>query len=253
MSPFCEEPSTVTDQTTLSPTRTLDLVHQAYNAGDMDLAASLVAPGAVDHGAADGTVPGTPEHVRGWDRRRRAFRSSVPDLAVTVERSVENGDTVGQLMTARGTMNGTPFMGSGIHVVRVREGKVVEHWAAFGGRAADQVVSPGPAEVLRRATEAFLAGFPEGRSGFVSPDAVDHTFPGEPVEAWEERRRALRGRMSDVSVSVLHCIEAGDTVAQLIETRGTLDGRPFQSAGFHIVRVRGGEIAEHWAVAQPFA
>src|SRR5579859_4574166 len=64
MSPFCEEPSTVTDQTTVSPTRTLDLVHDAYNSGDMDLAASLVAPDAVDHGAGDGTVPGSPEHVR---------------------------------------------------------------------------------------------------------------------------------------------------------------------------------------------
>jgi ketosteroid isomerase-like protein len=241
----------VTDQTTVTPTRTLDLVHEAYNTGDMDLAASLVAPDAVDHGAGDGTVPGSPEHVQGWDRRRRAFRGSVPDLAVTLERSIESGDTVGQLMSARGTMNGAPFQGAGIHIVRVRDGKVAEHWAAFEGRT-DQVVSPSPAEVLRQATETFLAGFPEGRSGFVSPDAVDHTFPGAPVEAWEERRRALRGRMSDVSVAVVRSIEAGDTVAQLIETRGSLDGRPFQSTGFHIARVRDGQIVEHWAVAQPF-
>lgn len=241
----------MTDQTTVSPTRTLDLVHEAYNAGDMDLAASLVAPGAVDHGAADGTVPGTPEHLQGWDRRRRAFRASVPDLAVTPERSVENGDTVGQLMTARGTMDGRPFLGAGIHIVRVRAGRVVEHWAAFEGRA-DQVVSPSPTDVLRQAIDSFLTGFPEGRPGLVAPDAVDHTFPGEPVEAWEARRRALRGRMSDVSVSVERSIEAGDTVAQLIETRGTLDGRPFRSAGFHIVRVRDGRMVEHWAVAQPF-
>jgi ketosteroid isomerase-like protein len=243
----------MTDQTTVSPTQVLDLLHDAFNSGDMDGAACLVAPDAIDHGAADGTVPGTREHVAAWDRRRRAFRGSVADFAVTLERSVENGDTVGQLMIARGTMNGESLEASGIHIVRVRGDKVVEHWAVFEGRGPGGDVSPSPTEVLRQATEAFLAGFPEGGPGFVATDAADHTFPGEPVEGWERRRRTLRARMSDVSVRVEKSIEASDTVAQFLTTSGTLDGLPFRSSGFHIVRVQEGKIIEHWAVAEPFA
>lgn len=242
----------MTDQTTLGPTDLLGLLHDAFNAGDMDRVAGFSAPGAVDHGAGDGTVPGSPEHLAAWDRRRRAFRSSISDFAVTVERSVEHGDTVGQLMSARGRMNGTRIEASGIHIVRVRDGKMVEHWAVFEGRGGEPI-SPAPAEVLRLATEKFLDGFPGDGPSFVSPDAVDHTQPRDPAEAWERRRRALRARMSDVRVTVERSIEDGDTAGQLIMTSGTLDGRPFRFAGFHIVRVREGKIIEHWAVAEPFA
>lgn len=249
----------MTDQTTLSPTELLGIVHDALGAGDMDRVAGFVASDAVDYSASDGTVPGGGEHVEAWDRRRRAFRSAAPDLARTIQRSIEAGDTVGQLMVARGTMNGRPFASSAIHIVRVRDGKIVEHWLVAQPFETTGRVSPGPTEFVRLATEAFLAGFPEGRPGFVAPVAVDHsvndgTLPGtaEHVEAWERRRRAFRSRMSDVSVSVEVSIENGDTVAQLVTTRGALDGRQFASSAIHIVRVGEGEIVEHWAVGEPF-
>ncbi len=242
----------MSDQTTVSPTGVLALLHDAFNAGDMDRVAAFTELGAVDHGADDGTVPGTAEHLAAWDRRRRAFRASISDFAVEVERSIQDGDTVGQLLAARGTINGKPLRASGIHIVRVRSGKIVEHWAAFEGRS-DQVVSPRPTEVLRQATEKFLAGFPGGGPAFVAAGAIDHTFPGDSPGEWEGRRRALRARMSGVSVSVDRSIESGDTVGQLIATSATLDGRPLRFAGFHLVRVRDGKIVEHWAVAEPFA
>lgn len=242
----------MTDQTTLSPTDLLGLLHQAMNAGDMDRVGAFTAPGAIDYGARDGTVPGSPEHVAAWDRRRRAFRGSITDFAVTVERSVEHGDTAGQLMVARGTVDGRPLEGAGIHIVCVRDGRIARHWAVFQGRG-DQVISPSPTEVLSQATRSFLAGFPPGSPSWVAPDAVDHTAEGEPAKAWEGRRRALRVRMSDPSVSVERSIESRDTVGQLIVTSGAIDGRPFRSAGFHIVRVRDGKIVEHWAVAEPLA
>lgn len=243
----------MSDQTTLSPTGVLDLLHHAFDAGDMDRVAGFTGSGAVDYGAADGTIPGSREHVAAWDRRRRAFRSSISDFGVRVEQSVENGDTVGQLMVAHGTIDGRPIAASGIHIVRVRGGKIVEHWAVFEGPAGGVTSpTPTPTEVLRRATASFLAGFPEGGGGLVSPDAVDHSAAGERVEAWEGRRRALRARMSDPTVSVERSIESGDTVGQLIVTSGALDGRPFRFVGFHIVRTQEGRIVEHWAVAEPF-
>jgi ketosteroid isomerase-like protein len=242
----------MSDQTTVSPTEVLALLHDAFNAGDMDRVAGFTDPDGVDHGADDGTVPGTAEHLAAWDHRRRAFRTSISDFAVEVGRSIEHGDTVGQLLAARGTIDGRPLRASGIHIVRIRSGKIVEHWAVFEGRS-EPVVSPRPTEVLRQATEKFQAGFPGGGPAFVAAGAIDHTFPEDSVGEWEGRRRALRARMSDVSVSVDRSIESGDTVGQLIATSGTLDGRPFQFVGFHLVRVREGKIVEHWAVAEPFA
>jgi ketosteroid isomerase-like protein len=248
----------MTDQTTLSPAEVLGLADDAFNDGDMDRAAGLVAPDAADYTANDGTVPGTAEHVEAWNRRRRAFASSIPDLSRTIHRTVESGDTIGQLMVIRGTMNGRPLESSAIHIVRVRDGKIAEHWLVAEPFQAAEPVSPGPAEVVRMATEAFLAGFPEEGSDVLASDAVDHSVddgsvPGtrEHVEAWERRRRALRDRMSDVTITIEQSIENGDTVGQLLTTRGTLDGGPFESCGFHIVRVRQGRIVEHWAVVEP--
>jgi ketosteroid isomerase-like protein len=247
------------DQTTLSPTQVLALVHEAFDAGDMDRAAGLVAPDAVDYTADDGTVPGTAEHVRAWDRRRRAFRGAAPDLVRTVRRSVESHDTVGELMVVSGTMQGRPFESSAIHIVRVRDGRIAQHWLVAPPFQPTRPVEPSPTDVVAAAAGAFLAGFPDDRPGYVAPDAVDHTVEdgttpgtGEHIEAWERRRRALRARMSDVSVGIEHSIENGDTVGQLITVQGTLDGGPFASSGFHIVRVRDGRIVEHWAVAEPF-
>lgn len=245
--------------TTLGPTRVLELVHDAFDAGDMDRAAGLVASGAVDYGAADGTAPGTREHVEAWDRRRRAFRSAAPDLTRSIQHSIEAGDAVGQLMVARGTMDGRPFESSAIHIVRVRDARIAEHWLVARPLQPADPVSPTPTEVVRLATEAFLAGLPEGGADLVAPDAVDHslddgTVPGsrEHVEAWARRRRALRARLADLDVTVEQSIENGDTVAQLVTTRGALDGRRFASRAFHIVRVREGRIVEHWAVGEPF-
>jgi ketosteroid isomerase-like protein len=248
----------MTDQTTLSAAEVMGLMRDAFGAGDMDRVAGFVAPDAVDYSVNDGTVPGTSEHVEAWNRRRRAFASATSGLSRTTERTVEAGDTFGELMVARGTMNGRPFESSAIHIVRVRDGRIAEHWLVAEPFEATDRISPGPAEVVRLATEAFLAGFPEGGSGLLAADAVDHSVddgsvPGTPehVEAWERRRRTLRGRMSDVTVSIEHSIENGDTVGQLLTIRGTLDSRRFESSGFHIVRSRDGRIVEHWAVAEP--
>jgi ketosteroid isomerase-like protein len=159
-------------------------------------------------------------------------------------------------MVARGTMNGRPVEWSAIHIVRVRDGRIAEHWLVAEPFETKERISTAAAEVVRLATDAFLAGFPEGGPGLLAPDAVDHSVndgsaPGtrEHVEAWEHRRRAFRSRMSDVSVTIERSIENGDTVGQLLTLRGMLDGRQFASPGFHIVRARDGRIVEHWAVA----
>jgi len=116
-----------------------------------------------------------------------------------------------------------------------------------------------PGEVVHGATEAYCAGAVDRAAEFIAPDAVDHstyggTTPGPAgvplgVEGWRARWEAALVGVTDLEVAVERTVEAGDTVARVLTTRGTRDGQPFELTGIDIVRVRDGRIAEHWAVA----
>ena len=89
---------------------------------------------AVDHSV----PPGMPLTVEGTKQFLTLFRAAFPDLTYKVEFSVAEGDRVMQRVTAHGTMKGD-FMGmkatgksatwTESHIVRIANGKVVEHWA----------------------------------------------------------------------------------------------------------------------------
>lgn len=123
------------DQPSLRPGDVVRGVTEAYIAGDLDRGLEFIAPDAVDHSSFAGTVPGVAGTVLGldaWRKRWEAMRAEVPDLKVTVERTVEAGDTVARLLTTRGTRDGQVFELSGMDIVRVRDGRIVEHWAVAG-------------------------------------------------------------------------------------------------------------------------
>ncbi|WP_051713405.1 ester cyclase [Spirillospora albida] len=73
-----------------------------------------------------------------WRRKWEAMRAGCPDMEVTVEHSVENGEWVANRYTIRGTHTGD-FFGQaptgerfeihGMDMVRVRDGRLIEHWA----------------------------------------------------------------------------------------------------------------------------
>ena len=74
------------------------------------------------------------EELRWWTEVRSAF----PDMLFTVDLLIESGDLVVSNWTVRGTHTGTPFYGvgasgqpveiNGTAILRIREGKIVEHW-----------------------------------------------------------------------------------------------------------------------------
>jgi predicted ester cyclase len=85
----------------------------------------------------------SPEHVdtdqrageqEWWDQVRSAF----PDMTFSVDLLVESGDIVVSNWTVRGTHTGTPFYDvaptglpvviNGTGILRIRDGKIVEHW-----------------------------------------------------------------------------------------------------------------------------
>ena len=105
----------------------------ALNAKDMATMGSLIADDFVDNDAMPGMAPGR----QGMIDMMGMFVGAFPDLNVVVEHWVAEGDLVVGVMTTKGTQNGE-FMGmpaSGkkfsvreMHMVRVANGKMAEHW-----------------------------------------------------------------------------------------------------------------------------
>jgi steroid delta-isomerase-like uncharacterized protein len=108
---------------------------EAINAGDFAKLESLVAPDAADHAV----PPGMPPTRESATQFLTMFRGAFPDLTYTLEDVIAEGDRVVQRATASGTMKGD-FLGmpatgksatwAEIHIVRVNDGKIVEHWAS---------------------------------------------------------------------------------------------------------------------------
>ena len=105
----------------------------ALNAKDMAAMESLIADDFVDNDAMPGMAPGR----QGMIDMMGMFVGAFPDLNVVVEHWVAEGDLVVGVMTTKGTQTGE-FMGmpaSGkkfsvreMHMVRVANEKMAEHW-----------------------------------------------------------------------------------------------------------------------------
>ena len=93
----------------------------------------LIDPNFVDHDPAPGQAPG----LQGIKDLMKMLFTAFPDIHVTIDHVVADGDTVAGAVTTTGAQDGD-FMGipkSGkkismreIHMMRVSDGKMVEHW-----------------------------------------------------------------------------------------------------------------------------
>jgi len=109
---------------------------KVVNTGNLDAADHYFAQDFVDH-----TTPaGLPNGLAGFKAYITRLRSAFPDLHLTVEEVVAEGETVVVRATARGTMTGDflEMKATGktatwteIHIGRLADGKVVEHWATI--------------------------------------------------------------------------------------------------------------------------
>ena len=87
-----------------------------------------------------GHDPTMPEEVRGVEGAREfygMYQSAFPDVKITIEAQVAEGDTVATRWTGRGTQNGelmgVPPSGNrvevaGVTISRIEGGKIVEEW-----------------------------------------------------------------------------------------------------------------------------
>lgn len=100
-----------------------------YLAGRFDDALALIDPDVIDHrGGVDGDHHGIAAWQQKWERARD---NGFQDVSATIEHNVESGDTSVNRYTLSGThsASGLRYEILGIDMVRVRNGKVVEHWA----------------------------------------------------------------------------------------------------------------------------
>jgi predicted ester cyclase len=107
---------------------------EVFVQGNLDVVDEVLAPDFIDHGP---PVPGQPPGPEGVKLFAAAIRQAFPDLDIQIEHAVAEADLVALHITASGTMQGElagmPPSGkratwSAVHLDRIADGKVVEHW-----------------------------------------------------------------------------------------------------------------------------
>jgi len=110
---------------------------ELFTQGNLDAADEVYTPDYVGHD------PSNSEEVRGLEAAKRAasdYRQAFPDLRVTVEDLIAEGDRVAARLRFRGThlgeLDGIAPTGrrvdcTGIVISRIEEGKIAEDWANF--------------------------------------------------------------------------------------------------------------------------
>ena len=119
--------------------RTLAQYSEAMEAGDTEAVYDFWAPEFHSHVTSRVAPDRVGEDVRGeeqrwWEQARAAF----PDMVFTVNLVIESGDLVVSNWTVEGTHTGAPFYDvpasgepvriDGTAIIRMRDGKIVEHW-----------------------------------------------------------------------------------------------------------------------------
>jgi steroid delta-isomerase-like uncharacterized protein len=109
-------------------------VDEVQSAGNIDALDEICSPDFVNHSA----PPGVPSNCEGVKQLTAMFRQAFPDSYFTVEDMMAEGDKVATRKTFHGTHQGE-FMGilpTGqqvsmglIDIVRIADGRVVEHWS----------------------------------------------------------------------------------------------------------------------------
>ena len=124
-------------------------IDEVINTGRVDGIDEFISPDYVEvhHNATHQIgIEGAKQHVLG-------VRETYPDLTVTVELQIAEGDWVAGRFVAEATHTGE-FMGvrptgnkitlSGINIMRVADGKIVEHWVNYDALGLMQQIGAVP-------------------------------------------------------------------------------------------------------------
>ena len=108
-------------------------VEEVFNQGNLTVIDELIDPAFIEHNPFPGQAPG----IAGEKQAVSMSRAAYPDLHTTIEDIITEDDMMVIRLTARGTQRGE-FMGNPatgevttteIHILRIANGKAVEHWS----------------------------------------------------------------------------------------------------------------------------
>jgi steroid delta-isomerase-like uncharacterized protein len=143
------------DQGTVSVARSIAkrLATEVFSEGNLDTFNEIFADEYVNHNI---PVPGIPGTKEGFRQLVVATRQAFPDITVHIDNLVADSDIVvfNDHVTATSTgeflgvpPNGQPLRWTEIHMLRVHDGRIVEHWTNFDqlGILVQLGAIPGPA------------------------------------------------------------------------------------------------------------
>ncbi|MBA2256266.1 MAG: ester cyclase [Thermoleophilaceae bacterium] len=122
---------------------------EVYGNRDPDVADEIYAPDFVDHD------PATPDEMRrgpdGVKQQAAMYGGAFPDIQMTVEDQVAEGDKVVTRWSAHGTHLGVPGSGNqvtviGITIARLADGKIQEEWTNWDGLGLMEQIGAMPGE-----------------------------------------------------------------------------------------------------------
>jgi steroid delta-isomerase-like uncharacterized protein len=111
---------------------------EVWGRGDVQAADEVLAEDFIEHNPAPGQGPGREGHKQVL----KVWRAAFPDLTISVDDLVADGDRVALRWTAhathRGELMGMPATGrrltlTGIDILRIVDGRIVERWGEFNG------------------------------------------------------------------------------------------------------------------------
>ena len=121
-------------------------VHQRIvelsSAGQHAEALALIDPDVTDH---RGGTSGDHHGLAAWEDKWGHMYDGVQDVSVTIEHNVASGDFSVNRYTVRGTHapSGRRYEVTGLDMIRVRDGKLAEHWALLDSTAMQHQLSAG--------------------------------------------------------------------------------------------------------------
>jgi len=110
------------------------LFEEVWNKGNLPVTDELFAPNYVHHDSSTPDVGRGPESEK---KRATLYRTAFPDLRLTIEDIIAEGETVMARWSCRGTHKGDlsgiaptgkQFTISGISIARIANGKMAEGW-----------------------------------------------------------------------------------------------------------------------------
>jgi steroid delta-isomerase-like uncharacterized protein len=110
------------------------LFEEVWNKGNLPVTDELFAPNYVHHDSSTPEVGRGPESEK---KRATLYRTAFPDLRLTIEDIIAEGETVMARWSCRGTHKGDlsgiaptgkQFTISGISIARIANGKMAEGW-----------------------------------------------------------------------------------------------------------------------------